>query len=228
MATNIVTGTLRASNGTMIPLQQSAAEGTEFSLQTDATYTTTAMSAGDYGQGLQITHGLVSAVNSIAYCYILRQGTVLVNVNVSTLGSNTHLPPLPKPVTLMPGDEVRVLHLASATRTAAAQVYTSTGLCRVFYTSSAPSGAATTELVDLQTGNSIGSTLQGQTVVSGWMTSVDAGKISSPGGGGVFVNDANNVIGTLAATNPAAQQPLATMIGAPINLNYKLTIETSS
>ncbi len=229
MATNIVVGTLRSANGSMIPLSTSSAEGTEFSLQTDTTYSTTAQSAGDFGQNFgMITHGLVSAVNNISYAYILRQGVVLVTIPVSVLGVGTHLPALPKPVQLQPGDEVRVLHTQAATRTAAMSIYASDGRCRIFYTASAPSGAATTSLVDLQTGNTIGSTLQGVSVVSGWMTSVDGGKISSPGGGGVILSDSNTVVGTIAATNPIKQQPVATMIGAPIALNWTANIETSS
>lgn len=229
MATNIVVGSLRSSSGAMIPLMKSSAEGTEFSLPTDTTYSTTEQSAGDFGQNMgMITHGLILAVNNISYAYILRQGVVLVTIPVGVLGVATHLPALPKPVQLQPGDEVRVLHLALATRTAAASIYASDGRCRVFYTATAPAGAATTPLVDLQTGNTIGSTLQGVSVVSGWMTSVDGGKIISAGGGGVITSDSNTVVGTIAATNPAKQQPLATMIGAPIALNWTANILTSS
>ena len=83
MATNTVDGILIASNGTMIPLQAEVAEGTETWLSTSTDYTVTAQNIGDYGQGLNITHGLVSAENGCSFAYVLRQGVVQALVPIS-------------------------------------------------------------------------------------------------------------------------------------------------
>ena len=52
MASVTVSGFLNCSDGTVIPLQNtSQAEGTEFTLQTNATYTVSQQNAGDYAPG---------------------------------------------------------------------------------------------------------------------------------------------------------------------------------
>ena len=217
MATNTVEGILRASNGTMIPLEAEIAEGTESSLTTNTTYTVTAQSAGDYGQGLTITHGLVTADSSISYAYVLSQGLIAVNIPVGVKGITDEMPQLDKPYTLAPGDQVRVLTLTASARNAALSVYTDKGECRIFIVT--PSGSGTSELVDLQTGNGIGSTLQGQRILSGQFTSVDGAKVETPGA--LIVSDANNVVGSISMTNPQKAQPVMTQaFGAPIALNY--------
>ena len=205
MATNTVEGVLRCSNGTLIPLEAEIAEGTETSLTTNTTYTSTAQGAGDYGQGLTVTHGLVTCDNGASYAYILSQGLIAVTIPIGVKGVTGEMPALPKPYVLKPGDAVRVLNSAAATRTASLSVYTDRGECRIFYTSSAPSGSGTHALTDLQTGNSIGSTLQGQKIVSGYFTSVDGSKIES--GGAYIVSDANNVVGSVSATTQSRNNP---------------------
>lgn len=225
MATNTVDGILIASNGTMIPLQAEVAEGTETSLTTSTDYTVTAQNIGDYGQGLNITHGLVSAENGCSFAYVLRQGVVQALVPISNKGVGSSTPALVKPITLRSGDLLRVLTLTAAARNASLQVYTDKGECRIFIAT--PSGGAAQSLVDLQTGNTIGSTLQGQRLISGCFTTIDGLKIETPGA--IIVSDANNVVGTAASTNPAKIQPMMTpMFGAPVNLNFTATFKTNA
>jgi len=227
MATNTVEGVLRCSNGQLIPLEGEVAESTETSLSTNTTYTTTAQSAGDYGQGWTVTNALVTCDNGAGYCYILSQGLIAVTIPIGVKGVTGEMPALPKPYVLKPGDAVRVLNLAAATRTASLSVYTDRGECRIFYTSTAPSGGGTHALTDLQTGNSIGSTLQGQKILSGYFTSVDGAKIES--GGAYIVTDGNNVVGSVSATNPIKKQPLSVAVfGAPIALNYTAVFKTNA
>ena len=73
------------------------------------------------------------------------------------------------------------------------------GVSRIFVVT--PTGGATNELVDLQTSNSIGDTLQGQAIQKAFFTSVDGAKIESQG---AFVVDAlGNVVGSVSASDPA-------------------------
>ena len=77
--------------------------------------------------------------------------------------------------------------------------YTNRGISRIAIVT--PSGAATNELVDLQTGNSIGDTVQGQFIIRSYFTSVDNSKIETQG---AYVVDAlGNVVGSTAQVSPA-------------------------
>lgn len=225
MATNTVNGILLGANNFQIPFNAEIAEGAESSLTTDVVYTTTAQNAGDYGQGQTITHGLISSDNSISYAYILRQGLVGVTVPVAKKGVSGPTPALPKPWTLAPGDLLRVLTLTTSARNAALTVYTSNGQCRIFIVT--PSGSGTQNFVDLQTGLSIGETLQGQRIVSASFTSVDGAKIETPGA--LIVSDANNVVGSVSVTNPQLMQVnQQNMFGAPVALNYRALFLTNA
>ena len=97
-------------------------------------------------------------------------------------------------------------------------------MSRIFHVT--PTAGATHELVDLQTSNTIGYTLQGDRIVKVMGTSVDGSKIETQG---FFTVDAlGNVVGTLAATNPITQQPSFSSCSIPIALNYKAQFLTNA
>lgn len=177
MATNTVCGVLVCRDGTNIPLKGELAEGTESDLTTDTTYTVSAQQIGDYGLGKTVTSGLVTADNGIAYAYILRQGLVAALIPVGVKGVAYQASDLCAPFTLQAGDILRVMNNTAADREAAFCYYTNRGISRIAVVT--PTGAATNELVDLQTGNSIGDTVQGQTIIKGFCTSVDGSKIET-------------------------------------------------
>ena len=218
MATNTVTGNLICSDGTNIPLNSELAEGTESDLKTDTVYTVSAQNIGDYAPGKTITHGLVSSDNGAGYCFVLSQGLVAALIPYSVKGAVTDgSPALCQPYTLKAGDKVRYMNNTAADREAAMSCYTARGVSRIFHVT--PTGGATNELVDLQTSNSIGDTLQGDRIVKIMGTSVDGSKIETQG---FFTVDAlGNVVGTSAATNPIVQQPSFSSCSIPIALNYK-------
>jgi len=225
MATNTVTGNLVCSDGTNIPLKAELAEGTESNLTTDIAYTVTAANVGDFAPGKTVIGGLVSTENGIGYSYILSQGLVAAIIPWSVKSAVTDgQPALCQPYTLKAGDIVRCLNSAAATRMAAAGVYTARGVSRVF--TKTVSGGATNELTDLQTGNSIGDTLQGDRIVKWFGTSVDGLLIETQG---FYAVDAlGNVIGSCSATDPITQQPAFSMASVPIQLNYKFQFLTSA
>ena len=225
MATNTVTGNLVCSDGTNIPLKLDTAEGTETSLTTDTAYTVAAQNIGDFAPGKTVVSGLVSCDNGVGYCYILSQGLVAAIVPWSVKGAVTDgSPAFCQPYTLKAGDIVKVMNNTAADREAAMAVYTARGVSRIFHVT--PSGGATNELVDLQTGNSIGDTLQGDRIVKWFGTSVDAAKIETQG---FFVVDAlGNVIGSCAAGSPIVQQPSFSPASTAIALNYKAQFLTNA
>lgn len=226
MATNTVNGVLMCTDGTTIPLQSEIAEATESTLQTSTSFTGVAQDIGDYAPGKVVTAGLVSADNGFSYAYILRQGVVQVNVAGSIKGTAAAVVPLNKPVRLQAGDKLRVLTTTGSTRQAALSVFTNKGTSRIFYVLA--SGAATQSLVDLQTSNSIGNTLQGEIIVSSMFTSIDSTKIESPGGGANVINNLGNLVGATPACSPGVYQPAWQPSRIPVALNYTASFVTNA
>ena len=176
MANVTVSGYLKCSDGTLIDLQNtSQAEGTEFDLKTNTTYSVAASQVGDYAPGKQVVAGLIQGHNMIAYAYILRQGVVEAIIPVAKKGISPVDDTLCRPFTLQAGDIVRCMVNTAADREAVVCVYTNRGVSRIFTVT--PTGAATNELVDLQTGNSVGDTLQGQVIIKATGNRVDANKM---------------------------------------------------
>ena len=225
MATYTVTGVLVCSDGTNIPLKKEIAEGgSNTSLTTDTTYTVSAQEIGDYGQGKTVTSGLVTCDNGVAFSYILRQGLVAALVPVGVKGVTAFTPALCRAFTLQAGDKLIVQSNTGADREGALCVYTASGTSRIFAVT--PSGGATNELVDIQTSNSIGDTLQGQRIVKAYFTSVDGSKIETQG---AFVVDAlGNVVGSVSATDPSKYQALFSSCSIPVNLNFKAQYLTNA
>ena len=225
MATNTVTGNLVCSDGTNIPLKKELAEGTQTNLTTDTAYTVTAAEVGDFAPGKTVIGGLISCDNGVGFAYILSQGLVAAIIPWSVKGAvSDGQPALCQPYTLKAGDIVRCMNNTAADREAAAAVYTARGVSRIFHVT--PSGGATNELVDIQTGNSIGDTLQGDRIVKWFGTSVDGLLIETQG---FYVVDAlGNVVGSCSATDPVTQQPGFSFASVPIQLNYKFQFLTNA
>jgi len=226
MANVTVTGYARTMQGDQIPLRgDTKAEGTEFTLQTDTNLTTTAQDVGTYMPGATVVSIEVFSPNGISYCYLLRQGVILAWGSVNVAGVNNQEMSLCTPVQLRPGDTLRVMPLAAASRNAALCVYTSSGVSRIF--TGTPAGAATTDLTDLTDGNSIGNTLQNQTIVKAMFTSVDGGKIVSSGGAWIR-NASGQLAGAIPASNPTTVEPMISNVLIPIELNWTATVVTNA
>ena len=224
MATVQVIGYARTLNGTQIPLATSAVEGTETTIKTDAVITTTAQDLGTYMPGATIVALELSAVNGISYCYVLRQGTILSwgSVNVNTV--NNKEMSLCTPVVLRPGDQVRCLALAAASKNVALCTYTNQGVSRIFVgTPSGSSATTTTALNDLQdSNNSIGDTLQGQIIIKAMCTGITPKVLSSMG---VWVRSASGQIaGVVPMSNPIKVEPMISEVSIPINLNWAASV----
>ena len=225
MATNTVTGNLVCSDGTNIPLKKELAEGSETNLTTDTAYTVSAQEIGDFAPGKTVVSGLVSCDNGVGYSFILSQGLVAAIIPWSVKGAVTDgSPVLCQPYTLKAGDILKCMNNTAADREATMAVYTARGISRLFTVT--PTTGATNELTDLQTGNSIGDTLQGDRIVKWFGTSVDGSKIETQG---FFVVDAlGNVVGSCAAGSPIVQQPSFSPASTAIALNYKAQFLTNA
>jgi hypothetical protein len=112
MTTQVVLGSLKMAGGGEIPLRNDSLtdSSTSAEIQTDAAFTVTAQSIGDYAPGSTITSAIVSSKTHIAWAYIVRQGLVatLIPVLSRTGQSGPGSLPLCIPFTLQPGDKVLV------------------------------------------------------------------------------------------------------------------------
>ena len=225
MATNTVVGNLVCSDGTNIPLKAEIAEDTESDLTTDTVYTVAAQNIGDYAPGKVLVGGSVQADNGISYAYVLSQGLIAAIIPVSVKGVSQEMPMLCAPYQLKAGDKVRVLTLDATSRNAAVCTYTAQGVSRIFVAT--PAGAATQNLLDLQTGNDIGDTLQSQTIVKAFGSSIDGSKIETMG---AYVVDAlGNVVGAIPLSDPADNAPIFSMsYNIPVALNFKCQFLTNA
>ena len=227
MANVTIVGYARTTGGDQIPLRvDSQAEGTEFSLTTDTNLTVTAQDIGTYKPGATLTSIEVFAPNGISYAYVLRQGVILAWASVNVAGVNNMEQNLCVPVQLRPGDTIRVLALTAAARDAALCVYTTQGVARIF--TGTPSGSGTTDLTDLQdSSNSIGDTLQGQTIMKAMFTSVDGSKIVSSGGAWIR-NASGQLAGVVPASKPSVVEPMISNVMIPIALNWTASVVTNA
>jgi hypothetical protein len=103
----------------------------------------------------------------------------------------------------------------------AVMVYTSTGESRIFAVDGADSTTVYVELVDVITGNSLGDSLQGQTIVKAMASTENF--VYSPGGI-VFVDNQNNVLSAVGVENPEQFQPSWQTVNIPVALNYKCKV----
>lgn len=214
--------------GSQIPLRtDSVSEGTETTITTDSNLTTTAQDIGTYMPGATITSLELFAPNGFSYAYILRQGVILSWASVNTGGVNNSEMPLCAPVTLRPGDQVRALTVTASARNAALCTYTNQGVARIFIGTAASGTVALTDLQD--TNNSIGDTLQGQTIVKAMFT-VGGTQAQMPvSSGGAWIRNASGQLaGAVPASNPVNCEPRISNVSIPIQLNWAASVVCSA
>ena len=215
------TGELISFNGTLTD------SGGYQELQTNTTYSTSATSLGQFANGKMLTQIVQapSCSTGVAGAYIERRGAILCALPVLSQGVQSSPCMMPMNVILQAGDVLRVKPISASSRVATLSVITGQGTHAIFETT--PSGAANNDVVHILSGQSVGQSLTGQTIVHHWLTSVDGSKLST--GGVLYLNDRGLPIGGTSATNPQVLQTKAnSMGGASINLNFVGRITTSS
>lgn len=218
--------TLLLANGSVVDMASTVAENSETELLTSTTYAVAATSLGTFADGQVISQVLapVSAPNGMGYAYINRRGAIVAILPVAVEGQVAHMGGS-LGFRLQAGDTLQVLALTAASRTASYCCKTAQGTHAIF--TGTPSGAGDTDLTHILTGQGLGASLQGQTISSHFLTSVDGSKLSSMGA--LHLNDRALPIGGCAAVNPQAQQPTFSSQGAaPVALNHVLRVTTSS
>ena len=226
MASVLCSGYLRTNTRDQIPVEATLAESTEGELTTDPTFTVTAQSIGNYKVGSTITGGNLYGKNNVAYCYVLRQGVVLGWMLPNVFGVTNKEEKFSAPINLRAGDTLRMLALAAATRTCTLLVKTASGVSRIF--TGTPSGAGTTNLLDIQDGTPIGDVLQGQTIVMAAALSIDDNKLDTSCGSVLIRNASGQLAGAIPVSNPTKAEPMISMVNIPIALNFTASVITSA
>lgn len=226
MANVTVHSTLMLNTGELVDLSATMAEGSETELTTSTTYSVAATSLGQFADGKTITSIILppTAPNGIAYAYIDRRGEIATCLPVGIDGQR-FAPGGMLGFRLQAGDTLRVLANTAANRTFAYSVVTNQGVHAIF--SGTPSGSGNTDLTHIKSGQGVGTSLVGQSIVSHYATSVDGSKLSS--GGVLILNDRGLPVGGCMATNPIAQQVQPnSMGGAAIMLNFIGRVTTNA
>lgn len=228
MASVSVQASFLLNTGEVVDMKTTMSEGTQTELQTSTTYSVSAVSIGTYGEGKVITQILQppQAPNGIGFAFVARRGSILCVLPVAVAGVESKPCPMPFNFVLQAGDTIEVMASTAASRLFSYSVITNTGVHAIF--SGTPSGAGNTDLTHILSGQSLGSSLTNQTVVTHWATSVDGAKLDS--GGGVYIlNDRGLPIGGTVATVPQNLQPKANMMGpARIGLNFQARVTTNA
>ena len=227
MANVTVKAQFMLNTGELVSMSGTLAEGTEGELTTSTTYATTATSIGQFANGKVLTSIVQppTAPNGIAYAYIERRGAIVCVLPVAIDGIQSDPCMMPMAVQLQAGDTLQVMANTATDREFAYSVITNRGVHAIF--SGTPSGAGNTDLTHILSGQSIGQSLTGQSVVRHFASSVDGSKLST--GGVLCLNDRGLPVGGCSATNPKNLQPnLNGMGGYAVNLNFVARVTTSS
>ena len=102
--------------------------------------------------------------------------------------------------------------------------YMNDGSNRIFAVDATDSTSNYVELTDVITGNSLGDSAQGLTIVKVMATCENF--IYSPGI--VFIDQQNNVVGSVGAINPESQQPMWEPVSIPVQLNFTCQVLTQA
>ena len=228
MANVSVQGSFQLSNGEVIDMKTTMAEGTETELLTSTEYSVSAVSLGTYAEGKVISQILQAptAPNNTSYAYIDRRGEILCVLPVAVAGVQSKPCPMPFAFALQAGDTLRVMASTAASRLFSWSCITNSNVHSVFI--GTPSSSGNTDLLHLKSGQGLGASLTGQTISAQWATSIDGSKIDSSGGLYVL-NDRGLPQGSCCATNPINLQPKANMMGlSRIFLNFVARVTTNA
>lgn len=170
--------------------------------------------------------GVVSCENQTSYAWIRSQGLIKMVIqggHTARYTASSRTAPYPK--TLLAGDELIVAANTATDRECALCVATNRGDYHIF--SVTPSGAADNALVSILTGNSIGQTLQGQTVTHAYITSEGGEEIISAAG--CYILDGSGTpVGCVPATNSNKATAEWQRMNVPITLNTTAVVKTDA
>jgi len=231
MADVDASGVIIGKNGFVIPLLRTdLAEGTEEAVSTDVNYTVSSQSAGQYatqsGRGFMAVQSMMTAENQATYAYVLGLGgQIKLALPVAKTSVANGPEGLPYPKTLVSGDTVRMMSNTATDRQVALTVATNRGVYAIFQNT--PTGAGEFELTHAITGQSIGQSLDGQTITHAFVSADGQNNIIS--GGGIYVlNGSGSVIGAASAMDSQLGAVSWSRVSIPIGLSFQAVVRTDA
>lgn len=209
------------SSGEVVVMSGTIAEGTTTELKTSTTYSVSATSLGQFAEGKSIVSFTqpVSSLNGIAFAYINRRGSIVAVCPVAVQGITQTEPCYllgGGSLQIQAGDTLQVMGNTATSRLFAYSVQTSSGVQAIF--TGTPSGAGNTDLTHILSGQSVGTSLVGQSIVNHYATSIDGSKLST--GGLNILDDKGLPVGTCTATDPADLVVKESRTSIRIGLNF--------
>ena len=228
MATQSVQASFRLNTGEVVDFDTTLTSGTEGELLTSTKYAVAATSLGQFANGKTISQIIqpVTGTTGIGHAYVDRRGEILCLLPVAVFGVETQPVAPYSNFVIQAGDTIRVMSSTAASRLFSYNVITNSGVHAIF--SGTPGGAADTALTHIKSGQGLGESLTGQTIVRQMATSIDGSKLDSAGG--VYtLSDRGLPVGGCMATNPLNLQPaLNNMGGSAIFLNFVARVTTNA
>jgi hypothetical protein len=223
MTTQSVSAQIMLNTGESVNLQSTFTDGTESELKTAGNNVSSgggvsAQSIGVFAEGKAITSFIqpVTAATKCVYAYISRRGEILKVLPVATNATNSAVYSKPYPSSWRYHSSFN-------------NVVTNRGVNAIFAVTptGGSAGGTSNELTHILTNQGIGSSLQGQQIMSHFTNSSDAGKYM--GGSVLVLNDRGLPIGSSLAVNQNNLQVEPSMMGTcGIGLNFQAVVLTTS
>jgi hypothetical protein len=221
------------SDGSVISMSGTVAEGTATELKTGTTYAVAATSLGQFAEGKTIVSFIqpVSVPNQASYAYINRRGSIAA---ICPIAHEGEVNGKPQPLlgmngfTLQAGDTLMVMANTSSDREFAWQVRTNTGVCAIF--AATPSSGTDNDLTHILSGQGAGTSLVGQTVTMQAASSLDATNSKLSTGGVLILDDKGLPVNGCTAVDPQSQPliPCPPSAMSRYGLNWVARVTTSS
>jgi len=231
MADVDASGVIIGKNGFVIPLLRTdLLEGTEEPVSTDVNYTVSAQSAGQYatqsGRGFVAVQAMMTAENQATYAYVLGLGgQIKIALPVAATSAANGPEALPYAKSLVSGDTVRMMSNTATDRQVCLTVATKQGTYACF--ENTPTGAGEFELTHIITGQSLGQSLDGQTLSHVFVSAYGHNNIIS--GGGVYVlNGSGSVVGAASAMDSQLGALSWSRVNIPIGLSFQAVVRTDA
>jgi len=230
MSTQIVTGAVMLSTGELVSLQSTATDGTESELKTSGTVGAgggiAATSIGTYANGKTMTHFIqpISCAGQIQYCYLSRRGEILRCIEIGQSEQMNEPVSIP-PIQLQAGDSLRILTGAATAdiRQVNYNVVCNDGTNAIFTAQPGTGTSGSTSLTHILSGQSLGSSITGRTIVSHFATGTEGARYAS--GSVLLVNDRGLPQGGSLVTNVGNQVCQPNSIGtSQVQLNWQAQI----
>ena len=232
MTTQSVSAMLQTTSGLSLTfIDHSVTDGTETELTSGGFNAVSGQSAGVYGDGLTVTHGIVSGGDNIIYSYIANQdGSINQVVPITrTVGSVAGVIQLCRPVRLIPGMTLQVMSGTTGSTSVGFSAYCTNGVSHIF-TGTAGTAGSVTHLTSIKTGGQVGDVLTGMNIAKGMVSSTTDWDAAEAGGfAGIALLAGNGQTKACWLQQfPVYAQPSFQEYVINVALNDKLAIDTDT